>query len=380
MSLALSDWLPQVAQVNRQQAYRPPVGQLARQRMRTQMWNWRAWYSVFTGNGHSDYARNWTTALNLLGAEWMHRVRGQTADLEALVWAFDERIDRGGKWKRPMNSVRHAMQGYSLLYLVQSTGDRRYIAAADTLAEMLKQHPRCSDGSLAYSVETNEVLVDTLAMVCPFLARYARMTGDSASRDLAVRQLERFIEWNLDDETALPFHGYVAGGARRLGLLAWGRGVGWYLLGIVDTLAELNGDDPACVPLREALLSALTTLLKHQRPDGHWNWSILQPGGAADSSTTSLVGYAMQRASQSGNCDANLTACIHRAVQALMNSTLPNGQVDGGLGECRGLGIYPQTYGPQPWLQGSATAFGALVAQPTPAVETKTASAAYSIS
>ncbi len=72
----------------------------------------------------------------------MHRVRGQSADMEALVWAFDQRIDRSGKWKRPPNSVRHAMQGYSLLYLVQCTGERRYSAAADALAEMLKQHPR----------------------------------------------------------------------------------------------------------------------------------------------------------------------------------------------------------------------------------------------
>ncbi len=278
MNSAQSDWLARVAQVNRQQIYRPPVGQLTRQRMRGQMWNWRAWYDAIVGNGHADYARNWTTALNLLGAETMHRIRGPSADMEALAWAFDQRIDRSGKWKRPPNSVRHAMQGYSLLYLVQCTGERRYSAAADALAEMLKQHPRSPDGSLLYANDTNEVLVDTLAMVCPFLARHARMTGDQASRQLALRQLERFIEWNLDDETALPFHGYVSGGDRRLGLLAWGRGVGWYLLGIVDTLAELNSDDPAFSSLREALQNALATLVKHQRPDGHWGWAILQPG------------------------------------------------------------------------------------------------------
>ncbi len=280
MNDAPSDWLARVAQANRRQIYRPRVGQLARQRMRGQMWNWRAWYAAIAGNGHADYARNWTTALNLLGAQWMHRVRGQSADMEALVWAFDQCIDRSGKWKRPPNSVRHAMQGYSLLYLVECTGERRYSAAADALAEMLKQHPRSPDGSLFYSSDTSEVLVDTLAMVCPFLARDARMTGDQAGRQLALRQLERFIEWNLDVETALPFHGYVSGGDRRLGLLAWGRGVGWYLLGIVDTLAELNSDDPAFAALREALQSALVTLMKHQHPDGQWGWAILQPGAA----------------------------------------------------------------------------------------------------
>ena len=372
-----SDWLSRVAEANRRQIYRPPVGQLARQRMRSQMWNWRAWYAVLTGNGHADYARNWTTALNLLGAELMHRVRGQSADLEALHWAFDQRIDRTGRWTTPINSVRHAMQGYPLLYLVQCTGDRRYGAAADALANMLKQLPRAADGSLLYSSESNEVLVDTLAMVCPFLARHARMTGDSTSRDLAVRQLERFVEWNLDEETELPFHGYVAGGARRLGLLAWGRGVGWYLLGLVDTIAELQPDDSSYGTLREALQSAIATLVKHQRPDGHWNWAILQRPRRL---IVRRRHYWATRCSARGNSGIEDTgACSQRALEALITATLPNGLVDGGLGECRGLGIYPQTYGPQPWLQGTATAFGAIMMQPPFKAENKSAASAVSI-
>lgn len=373
-----TDWLSRIAEANRRQIYRPPVGQLARQRMRWQMWNWRAWYAVLAGNGHADYAHNWTTALNLIGAEYMHRVRGQSADLAAMHWAFDQRIDRAGRWTRPINSVRHAMQGYPLLYLVQCTGDRRYGAAADALADMLKQLPRAADGSLLYSPESNEVLVDTLAMACPFLARHARMTGDSTSRDLAVRQLERFVEWNLDDETDMPFHGYVAGGARRLGLLAWGRGVGWYLLGLVDTLAELQPDDPSYATLRDALQSAIAKLIKHQRSDGNWNWAILQPSAPPDSSTTALVGYACRRA-QSIGIEA-LESCTARALEALKMATLSNGQIDGGLGECRGLGIYPQMYSPQPWLQGTATAFGAIMMQPPVKVENKSTASAGSIS
>ncbi len=147
------------------------------------------------------------------------------------------------------------------------------------------------------------------------------------------------------------------GGDRRLGLLAWGRGVGWYLLGIVDTLAELNPDDPAFGSLREALQNALATLVKHQRPDGHWGWAILQPGAQPDSSTTALVAYACSTRRIAGNRSTQRIAS-RPALEALVKATLPDGQIDGGLGECRGLGIYPQTYGPQPWLQGTATALG----------------------
>lgn len=66
------------------------------------------------------------------------------------------------------------------------------------------------------------LLVDSLGMLCPFLAGYGRDFQDRDAVALARTQLLRFVELNLDSDSRLPFHGYFAGG----GLIGSGRTVG----------------------------------------------------------------------------------------------------------------------------------------------------------
>jgi len=177
---------------------------------------------------------------------------------------------------------------------------------------------------------------------------------------LSVQQLLSFIGHGVDAETHLPYHGYYANGPVRLGLHAWGRGAGWYMVGLVDTLAELSTEHPAYVDLRSAFMLAADSLAAYQRADGHWNWAILHRRDELDSSTTALVGYSLMRGLTLGLLDSGFELAITAALRALVGVTRADGVLDRGLGECRGLGKYPQTYGPQPWVQGAATAFAAL--------------------
>jgi unsaturated rhamnogalacturonyl hydrolase len=100
------------------------------------------------------------------------------------------------------------------------------------------------------------MLVDTLGMLCPFLAAYGRDFKDARATELAKAQLQEFIDRNLDPSSYLPFHGYFAGGPYRLGAHAWGRGVGWYMLGLADTLIELDPAEKGYPELKQALSQA----------------------------------------------------------------------------------------------------------------------------
>jgi rhamnogalacturonyl hydrolase YesR len=338
----------------------PPMKQLHRQRERS--WLARADASIqqWLAQEKSTYSYSWPIALNALGGEWMHKVWRDEADLSALTQMLDQQIDSSGQWLIPTNRVDFAMKGYSLLYAVEQTKSDRYSRAAEGIASMLlDQHPRAADGSLPYEATTHSILVDTLAMICPFLARYANQYHHEEARELSVQQLLNFIAYNVDKETALPFHGYYADGPKRLGLHGWGRGVGWYLVGLVDTIAELPETHTANSALRHAFQSAACALQTFQRADGHWSWAVLQPHDTYDSSTTALVGYSLARGLQLKLLGNDFDAAIKAALKALVHVTRVNGLLDGSLGECRGLGKYPQTYTPQPWLQGSATAFAA---------------------
>jgi hypothetical protein len=63
---------------------------------------------------------------------------------------------------------------------------------------------------------------------------------------------------------------------------------------------------------------------------------------------------------QSGVIDDSYKYTVESAILALTRVTNRNGVLSGSLGECLGLGKYPQNYGPSTWLQGSATALAAI--------------------
>jgi len=252
------------------------------------------------------------------------------------------------------------MKGYTLLYLAQLADDPRYYQAVENLAKsLITTHPHTRDGSLPYVAKTEVILVDTLGMICPFLARYAKMYNNAEALSVSVNQLRQFVAQNVDNDTHLPYHGYYADGPKRLGLHGWGRGTGWYMLGLMDTLIEIPPHHPGYGELSSAYVAAADSLRSFQRGDGHWTWAILHKNDTPDSSTTSLIGYSILRGIQSGILDESFRAVTEAAIHALVRETRADGVLDNSQGECRGLGKYPQVYGPTLWLQGSATAFAA---------------------
>jgi unsaturated rhamnogalacturonyl hydrolase len=304
---------------------------------------------------------SWKIALSALGAEWAYRLHSNPEDLTALKSLFARYIDQYGHWLTPIHKVEYAMKGHTLLYLAQLTNEPHYRQAVNQLVKsLLTTHPRTSDKSLPYDIQTEAILVDTLAMICPFLARYARQYGNTEAVEVSVNQLKQFIRQNVDEESKLPYHGYYANGPKRLGLHAWGRGTGWYMLGLIDTLLEIPREHPDYVELLDAYRAAANSLRHFQRKDGQWNWAILHNMDVADSSTTSLIGYSILRGIQGGVLNELYYPVIEAAIQALVHVTRADGVLDGSLAECRGLGKYPQRYQPTLWLQGAATAFAAL--------------------
>ena len=305
--------------------------------------------------------RDWPAGLQLLAMVRVHEREGEPTDFTRFEEAFDRRITGAGKWKDPLERVGQVLPAYSLLYLQRLRPTARWQEALHEMADFLvNKCPREEDGSLRYVPHRCEILVDTLGMVCPFLAAYGREFSDVETARLARLQLSCFIGANVDRDSHLPFHGYRVNGPYRLGLHGWGRGVGWYMLGLVDTLVELAeagdklSDDSA---LTTALQQAASTLARWQRPDGHWAWVIPMPDQQADSSATALCGYALARAWQMGLLQQDPTATLNAAKAAILRMIDSSGRVGAASGECRGLGVYSMRFGPQPWAQAASAAF-----------------------
>jgi rhamnogalacturonyl hydrolase YesR len=358
---ACETWFRRISAQNRRQLTRARAAVLEPDRDGSSLRRLRIRLRRLVGSKPHEREHDWTVALNALGAEVAHRHHHRDEDLVALRALFDRTLDTEGQWATPVRTVAHCMKGYSLAYLLDLTGDQRYEQGLRNLGTfLLTTHPRALDGCLPYVPQSNELLVDTLGMVCPLLARLAGRLNLPDARTLAIRQLDTFVRENVDTETHLPYHGYYAGGPRHLSLHGWGRGTGWYLLGLADTLLEIEPGGESWVRLRGAFERAVGTLTRYQRADGHWQWAILHERADYDSSATAFIGYAVLRGVHGGLLDESNRPLIDSAIRALMKSTRPDGLVDHSSVDGRGLGRFPIGHGPRPWLQGSATAFAAL--------------------
>ncbi|MCK9991081.1 MAG: glycoside hydrolase family 88 protein [Rugosibacter sp.] len=251
-------------------------------------------------------------------------------------------IDRGGL-------------GYAALRLFELTQNPRYLTYAKAQGEAFAGLPGAENGLIPYTMGKHWVLVDTVAFLCPFLARLSRLTADAHYATIALRQLDALWQHGRADDGWI-FHAFDATTLETLGIAGWGRGVGWLLIGMVDTLCELpEGEDKALWLARaQYLLEKLATC---QREDGHWPWRLDNPTTPPDSSVTALIAYALARWRQANFAEAVFQPrMLARARSAIESVTDDQGRVGQCSGEAAGIGKYSATFGNYLWAQAPAVA------------------------
>ncbi|MDO8314864.1 MAG: glycoside hydrolase family 88 protein [Rugosibacter sp.] len=251
-------------------------------------------------------------------------------------------IDRGGL-------------GYAALRLFELTQNPRYLTYAKAQGEAFACLPGAQNGRIPYTVGKQWVLVDTVAFICPFLARLSRLTAVPGYAHIALRQLEALWQHGRADDTWV-FHAFDATTLKTSGISGWGRGIGWLLIGMVDTVCELpEGEDKILWLARSQHL--LEKLALCQREDGHWPWRLDLPAAPPDSSVTALIAYALARWQQANFAQA---ACqpqmLARARSAIDSVTDDKGLVGQCSGEAMGIGDYSTAFGSFMWAQAPAVA------------------------
>lgn len=257
-----------------------------------------------------------------------------------------------------LTNAEHVAPGVVMLDLYQQTGDDVYLAAALRVAELHRWFPRV-DGVAVHRPDLLElsslVWVDCVALDAPFLARLARVTGDTEWLELGLATLDAYLSVLRDSSRPLYRHGYdVAAGSRSPCL--WGRGNGWAMHGLVDTLAELPADHTARKDLVAALRDQVDELARLQHPDGLWRTILDDDTAPLENSTAAFNASGVLKAQRLGllERDPRLDDMVDRAVTALLTAIEP----DGGLPISHATPIgSPATYrnaptGVFPWGQG----------------------------
>lgn len=323
----------------------------------------KAWVNRRLGRSirRPSYSYFWTNAIIADGVLEYYRTRNCAFAKNALV-NYHERSRKLAGFNRPLY-VDEAMNAHSFNSLRKLSEPGFDDGTVERFAcFLLEKHPRTASGSLPYRPRNREdVLVDTIGMVCPFLSEYAADFNCQAAMSLAVYQIKEFLEHGISKKSGLPFHGYKSQSWDTLGGEGWGRGVGWLLMGLSSVLLHLPRQNVDYEFLLREYVSILDTVFLTQNSDGSFNELLLDGQSGRDTSATSMIAYSCAKTIEGRVVRRSyLPSCLsaYGYIETKVDST---GRVQKASGEALGASKYAGVFGWYPWGQGPSIGLGSVL-------------------
>ncbi|MFN7919649.1 MAG: glycoside hydrolase family 88 protein [Bryobacteraceae bacterium] len=199
---------------------------------------------------------------------------------------------------------------------------RRIVEA--TLGFIHSGAERSPEGALGHWQGSHQLWVDTLYMACPLLAA----EGKKQSVRDAAQQIILYANHLQDTKTGLFFHMWDwQTGERSQG--AWGRGNGWVIMSIADTVEVLDRRDPAFGKLTAVMDKLVTGFAASQDESGMWRTVLDDPQSYEETSATSMTVYGILKLVRLGRLPRTRMALAMKAWQAVNQRFVHDGLVTG---------------------------------------------------
>lgn len=228
-----------------------------------------------------------------------------------------------------------------LLELYSKHGKKKYSPLIKKAAGFLKTLAQQNNGLIIYWPPEKTILVDSLGMVTNFCYRYSQVFQDSELARIASNQIEYTQANCIDWVSGFPVHSYAYETGTPEGSSSWGRGIGWYLLGLTSYVKYTHNAS-------EKLWAALSRLMEHQDDAGFLYNDLIYPSHI-DTSTTCMAALCIAECIASGLLDDAYSEVLknwfRKSVEALMASVNEKGEVLNCSGECQSAGAYSESYG-----------------------------------
>lgn len=298
------------------------------------------------GKYRSKTIQSWQKAALILGLLESESMASQKVARKAV----EDLIDSTGNWKEPPIAVDCGMLSYAVL---KAASDPLKIKSAMDYSIALIKKNINTEGMISYTAgkDNPDMYVDTIGLVCPFLALYAKVFESSEWEEIAFYQIKMFHQYGLYENTALPNHAFHIKSKLPLGVYGWGRGTAWYIIGLLDTYKNLKNEKYKNL-LKEWILEAAVSYLAYQRKDGGFG-AILQRTQTYDSSATAVLAWFYM------NCykifsEEKYKQSAEKCMKKLLSCTRITGAIDWCQGDTKDIGVFAQTYDLMPFAQGMA--------------------------
>jgi unsaturated rhamnogalacturonyl hydrolase len=312
-------------------------------------------------------------------SDLVQRVAATTATYPFKVWGFGESIamqalmaagsslpaDLLTRWAHtapPLaeDPLAHVAPGVPLLDLYARTGDPVLLARARELATMLESTKRGQHGARIHRPDLagwdHEVWVDCMHLDVPFLGQLANVEADDRWRELGIGLLLTHARVLQDERSCLFSHGFDDATGRANGVF-WGRGQGWALLGLVDTLLALPAGHEATAEIRQRLCALVEALVRHEVGSGRWHTVVDAPETYVEASVGAFVALGVGDAVRAGVMGPEYDPVARRALDATVSGIDAEGALrcvsdatpvgpDAAHYHARPIGVFPWGQGP----------------------------------
>ncbi|WP_455505246.1 glycoside hydrolase family 88 protein [Clostridium sp.] len=267
---------------------------------------------------------------------------------EAINKLIVKLIDKDGNWVTKPTNVDCGLLSYAIL---KNSKDYKKIKPAMDYSIGIIEKNICEDGMIAYTSDKNvdERYVDTLGFVCPFLQLYSNIYAEEKFSKISLEQINQYNKYGLLHDTYLPNHAYNPKNKLPLGVYGWGRGVAWYVIGLIDTYIEIKDSDEKLI-LKQNIKNVADSYINYQREDGGFG-SSLQNERTYDSSATAVLAYFYSRCYEIFENPKYLEVS-NKCLQKIKSVTRITGKVDWCQGDTKDIGVHSQTFDIMPFAQG----------------------------
>lgn len=306
---------------------------------------------ILRGNYKRSSIQSWQQGALLLGLN-TYALQSDDGKIRKQIAAFvHSKLDAAGNWKTPPKEVDEVL----LVFAISKTSDFNPLKnkpALDSTYNLI-QKAIGNDGTIRYRNDfPNYRLVDTIGFVCPFLVRYGLQQNNNEAVQLALNQIREFNKYGVFDSAFIPCHSYDIDSKLPVGLFGWGRGLGWYSIGLTDSWLELPDNHPNKNELTQMIIQLAMAAIQFQKPNGSWSWIIMSPEKQSDSSATAIMSWFLTNAASIPEITTECTAAKDKALQYLQQVTRRNGAIDFSQGDTKGIGVYSQHFEVLPFTQG----------------------------
>lgn len=273
-------------------------------------WSARMVESTLKRYTPKDFSWNYDHGLQVLAIQKAGEATGEERYLKFVSDWIDHFIQSDGTirtYRLEEYNVDLVNSGKLLFGAYERTGDERYRKAIETLREQMRTHPRNHvNGFWHKQIYPFQMWLDGIYMAGPFLSEYAMRFNEPETFDDVTYQITLIAKHTLDAKTGLLYHAWDESKQQRwcdpitgCSKCFWGRGIGWYVMALVDVLDHLPQDHAQRSELITILDRTAAAVVKVQdEATGLWYQILDLPdreGNYLEASASAMFVYAFAK-------------------------------------------------------------------------------------